>query len=95
MVYQHLPPQPPKIHAFVYACDEREVGLFSESLDFLHILINAGAPAGDELTSACLRFLSRSQPDPRAYLLRVGKELSLLLAGEPQRLGSVLKGIRP
>ena len=91
-VRQHLPAHPPKIHAFVYACDQEEMACFSHSLDFLKILVDAAAPAGDELITACLRLLSTSSQEPRQYLVRAGKEL---LAGEPQRLNAVLRGLRP
>ena len=94
-VYQHLPPNPPRIHAFVYACANDEAAQFSCSLDFIHLLVNTSAPAGDELIFACLRYLGQSQQDPGDFLVRAGKELSLLLAGEPQRLSAVLKGLRP
>ena len=68
---------------------------FCHSFDFLTILIRASVPAGDQVIAACLSLLSRGHEDPRQYLVRAGKELSLMLAGEPQRLNALLKGLRP
>lgn len=90
-----LPPRPPQIHAFVYRCEGEELSGFCHSFDFLTILIRASVPAGDQVISACLSLLSQGHEDPRQYLVRAGKELSLMLAGEPQRLNALLKGLRP
>lgn len=93
-VSHHLPPYPPKIHAFVHSCDVDEVATFSRQTDYLNLLVNSSTATRDELIMACLSSLSSSHKQPRDYLVRVGKELSLLLAGEPQRLNAILKGIR-
>ncbi len=95
VVHQRLPPRPLRIHAFVYSCESEQAILFSRSLDFLHFLVNSNAQAGDEVISACLRQMGLLQDNPEGYLVRAGRELSLLLAGEPQRLGAVLKGLKP
>jgi len=93
-LYNYLPPFPARIHSFVYLCDESERQQFSKSLDFLGLLVKA--PQGsDELTAACLRYLAASKEDKRDFLVSGGRELSRLLAGEPQRLNSILKRIRP
>lgn len=95
VVHQRLPPRPPRIHAFVYSCESEQAIPFSRSLDFIHFLVNSNAQAGDEVISACLRQLGHLQDDPEDYLVKAGRELSLLLAGEPQRLRTVLKGLKP
>ena len=40
-IYQNLPPQPARIHGFVYLCQPEEARKFSRPYDFLNILINA------------------------------------------------------
>jgi len=89
----YLPPRPARIHSFVYACDAAEVAKFSHSFDFLSILVNFREQA-DELIAACLRHAAQAHPDPRAFLVRAGKELAVLLAGEISRLDTILRRIR-
>ena len=94
VVYQYLPPRPARIHSFVYICSPEEVERFSQSLDFLGCLVAARLPGmTDELIAACLRQLSEAHPDPRAFLVRAGKELTLLLSGEIGRLNNILRRI--
>ena len=89
----YLPPRPARIHSFVYACDAEEVEKFSQSFDFLSILVNFREQS-DELIAACLRHAAQAQKDPRAFLVRAGKELAVLLAGEVSRLDTILRRIR-
>ncbi|MGB9606270.1 MAG: hypothetical protein ACPL88_10390, partial [Bryobacteraceae bacterium] len=48
-----LPPQPPRIHGFVYACEEPEILAFTARLGFLRLLM--AGQASNDLVSACLR----------------------------------------
>lgn len=89
----YLPPRPARIHSFVYVCDAEEVERFSQSLDFLSILVSAGGQA-DELIAACLRHAAQAKPDPRGFLVGAGKELAVLLGSEPNRLNTILRRIR-
>ena len=94
-VRHYLPPQPARIHGFVYRCSPAEVRGFGQSLGFLSILINARLPvAAEELVAAALRQMSQAYDDPRAFLVAAGKELALLLGGEFNRLKAVLGRIR-
>lgn len=90
----YLPPRPARLHAFVYLCEPEEIQEFSRSLDFLSILTTSRIASGDELVSACLRLASEAQPDKEAFLVTAGKELSLLLGREPQRLNAILRRLR-
>ena len=92
---QRLPSRPPRVHTFVYDCPIEDVAAFGESMEFLSILVGARGPAGDQLISACLRRMSAASEDKRAFLIRAGKALAVLLAAEPQRLYTLLAGIRP
>ncbi len=92
-LHHYLPPRPAKVHSFVYLCPTEEVAQFSQSFDFLSILVNAKGQA-DELIAAWLRHAAQAQPDPRAFLVRAGKELAVLLAGEVSRLDTILRRIK-
>lgn len=89
----YLPPQPSKIHSFVYACETDEVSTFNQSLDYLSILMNVEHRA-DELVSASLRHAAGTQKDSREFLVRAGKELASLLADDTGRLNAILRRIR-
>jgi hypothetical protein len=94
-IYQHLPPQPARIHGFVYQCTDEEVMEFGKSFGFLNILLNASLPVpAEELVGAALRQMSRAHKDPRAFLVAAGKELAILLSGNLSSLNAVLGRIK-
>ena len=93
-LHHYLPPRPPRVHSFVYLCEGDEVRRFTQSLDFLAILLGARAGSVDEVVSACLRRAAVAHDDERAFLVRVGKELAVLLGGELNRLNAILRRIR-
>jgi len=94
-LYHHLPPQPARIHSFVYQCTPTEVMDFGQSFDFLNILLNANLPVpAEELVSATLRQMSQAQKDPRAFLVAAGKELAILLSGNLNQLKAILGRIK-
>ena len=94
-LYHYLPPQPARIHGFVYLCSPDEVKEFGKSFDFLNILINAHLPVStDELIAACLRQMSQVYEDHQAFLVAAGKELAILLSGELNQLKAILGRIR-
>jgi len=94
-VRQYLPPKPARIHAFVHAATPGEVKQFSGSFDFLSLLVRASVQTPpEELIAAVLREMGRVQPDPHAFLVAAGKELTAFLANDYQRLRAVLGKIR-
>ena len=95
-LYHYLPPQPARIHSFVYQCIPAEVKEFGQSFDFLNMLINARLPVPtDELVAASLRQMSQAHEDPRAFLVAAGKELAILLSGNLNQLKAILGRIKP
>jgi len=87
----YLPPSPARIHAFAYLCATEEVREFSQSLDFLNILINASLPVpADELIAAALRRMSQAHEDRHSFLVSAGKELATLLSSQYEQLKSIL-----
>jgi len=95
-LYHYLPPTPARIHGFVYQCSPEEVKEFSQSFDFLNIIINARLPVStEELIGATLRRMSQAYEDPRPFLVAAGKELAILLSGNLSQLKVVLGRIKP
>jgi len=94
MPLHYLPPHPSRVHSFVYLCETDEVRRFTQSLDFLPILLGTRAGAVDEIVSACLRQASCAHDDKRAFLVKAGKELAVLLSGDLNRLNAILRRIR-
>lgn len=92
-LHHYLPPRPARIHSFVYLCDLEESARFSQSLDFLSILVGAGGQA-DELIAASLRYAAAAYQEPRDFLTRAGREVAVLLGGETNRLTTILRRIK-
>jgi hypothetical protein len=94
-IHQYLPPQPAKIHAFVYLCQPEEVDEFSKSFSFLNILVNSAISVPtEEVIAASLRQMSRVRKDSRTFLVAAGKELADLLASNITRVKNILEKIK-
>ena len=88
-----LPPLPPPIHTFVYACEPQETRRFTELLDFLPLMTSNGGVVGDEVVGAFLLQAAAASPDPQEFLVRAGREVASLLSDEVQRLNLILRRI--
>jgi len=94
-LHQYLPPKPARIHGFAYQCTPEEVREFSQSFDFLNILLNTHIPVPtDELIAACMRQMSQVFEDPRTFLVAAGKELAILLSYDLNQLKAILGRLR-
>ena len=94
-LYHYLPPKPARIHGFVYLCPPEEVKEFSQSFDFLNILINAHLPVSlEELVAASLRQMCQAYEDRHSFLVAAGKELAILLSGDFNQLKAILGRIK-
>lgn len=91
----YLPPLPPRVHSFVYTCCAAQVARFTSRLDLLHLLLNSGVPAADEVVGACLRQAAAAHTDPSEFLLAAGKALAVELAGDLPRLQAILRRVAP
>jgi hypothetical protein len=94
-IRHYLPPKPARIHGFVYLCTTEEAREFSQSFDFLNILVNSHLSVSvDELIAASLRWMSQAYEDRRGFTVAAGKELSLLMCGQFQQLRAILGRIK-
>ncbi|BAC90954.1 hypothetical protein [Gloeobacter violaceus] len=92
---QHLPARPPFVHQAVLRCSSVEVAFFSTRLDFLRtVLTVSGAPV-DELLAATVRHCHAAHSHSRPWLVEAGREISQLLKDDYDRLGAVLRRMRP
>lgn len=88
----YLPPRPAPLHRQVYACETNEVALVTARLDFLRTIVGtAECEAPDELMAAALRGAAQARNNDREFVIRVGKELALLLRDDFERLSFVLR----
>ena len=94
-IRRYLPPSPPRIHSFVYACSQEEVRAFSDSLDFLPILLSPSVNAQDDVIASFLRIAGACHQDSNGFLVNAGKTLATLMAGQLPRLNNVLRRISP
>ena len=94
-VYQYLPPSPAPIYSFVYQCSPEDVRGFTQSLNFLNLLIDSRLQFNtDEIIAAFLRQASLAHASPQDFLVRAGKELAWLLSRDIRRLDSILKRLK-
>jgi hypothetical protein len=92
-VYQYLPPRPPQIHQAVYRCQPEAIIKFTEKLDFLRtlLLIN-GAPV-ESLAASAIREVYQLRNADREWLIKAGRNLSVLLKDDYDRLRFILSQI--
>jgi hypothetical protein len=93
--HHFLPPQPPRVHSFVYTCDSSQVAEFTAQMDFLHLVVNSGLPIADEVAGACLREAALAYPDRQEFLRRAGKILAAELSNDLSRLNAILRRLTP
>jgi len=95
VVHHYLPPNPARIHGFVYACSAEEVKNFSSSSAFLNVLLNTRVPIPvEEVAAAALRQMSQAHEDPRRFMVAAGKELALALGSDFNRLKVILERMK-
>jgi hypothetical protein len=94
-VYQYLPPYPARIHNFVHLCSSEEIRKFTQSFDFLNLLLKSRLEIPTEaLVGAVLRQMSLAQEDRQSFLVSAGKELAALLSEDYGQLKAILKGLK-
>ncbi len=95
LIYQHLPPRPPQVHQAVYSCEPEEVVNFSEKYDFLRTLLLVNGAPIDALCAAAIREIYQLRKHDRTWLINAGRNLSVLLKDDYDRLRMILSQIHP
>ena len=90
---QILPPQPARIHSFMYSCSDEQVRAFTRTDDYLRSILNTSKVPTDELVIAVLRHAVRAHGHAPSYLVQMGKELSRLLSDDYDRLSSIIRRV--
>jgi len=93
--FQHLPPQPPQVHDFVYACVPKEARQATENLDFLQLIASVSAVPSVELIAAVIRHAYEARDADKQFLHEAGQYLSTIYRDDYDRLLSALRKIRP
>ncbi|WP_017300379.1 HAS-barrel domain-containing protein [Nodosilinea nodulosa] len=89
-LFQHLPPRPPQVHQAVYRCTPEAVIEFTEQLDFLRTLLAMGSAPVDSLVAAVLRQGYQLRKLDRPWLVQAGRNLSIFLKDDYDRLRTIL-----
>ena len=91
--HPYYPPSHPGLHLPVEEADDLEVLTISQYLNYLDKTLNDPSGNGEELTAAVIRTTARLQTDPRAYVIKVGRELLRIMNYDTQRLKSVFERV--
>ena len=87
-----IPPQPPRIHARVLACNDEEIIAVSDSPDFMRLLMRAQAESSpDNLILGAVEIAWKARKKNRNFLVRMGKQLVALLSRDAERLNFLLE----
>jgi hypothetical protein len=94
-IFHYLPPNPVRVHSFVYPCGKESVAEFSQNMDFLPLIINCDVDIPiEELVAASLRNMSQAHQDPAAFLIKAGKALAELLSHDFLKLRTILSRLK-
>jgi hypothetical protein len=93
---QNLPPQPPISLDELQTCTRREVKGFTESLDYLRLVLKANQVPVDDLLIASLNQArqARAEAEQRDFLLKAGREIGRYLSNDLVRLESIIRQLR-
>jgi hypothetical protein len=96
-IRQGLPPQPPVSLDELRMGTESDIRAFTQRLNYLRLVLNAGQIPVDELLVAHLRQAAAtySGENRARFLLAVGRELARLLCFDLVRLDGILQRIKP
>jgi len=89
--FQHLPPLPPRIHTFLYACSGAEVRGFMERSDWTALVLASALPTADDVLAAALRVAAPEFGDPRAFLVQACRAIAVQLPTDAARLAAIMR----
>lgn len=95
-IYHRIPAAPAPIHYSVEVCDEATLRQFGSQSGYARMLLHANQVPSDELLAALIRAIAVAHaPLEREYLVRMGRELALLLRDDFERLRHILARVSP
>jgi hypothetical protein len=96
LVHTFLPPWPPRIHSFVYACSNEEIIKLTENLEFIRVLtfLPSSLPT-EELIAASIRIASQARGGSRDFLVKAGQEIATLLKDEYEKAKGIIRRLSP
>lgn len=94
-VYQYLPPRPPQIHQAVYQCQPEAIIQFTEKFDFLRTILLINSAPVESLAASAIREVYQLRKMDREWLIKAGRNLSMLLKDDYDRLRFILSQINP
>jgi hypothetical protein len=89
----YLPPFPPRIHSFIFACDTAEVLSLTDDLEFIRTLNSFSGLATEELIAAAIRLAYAERDNDRSYLVRAGQEIAKLMKDDYEKARGILRRI--
>ena len=95
LVRHGFPPLPPPVHAFAHRCTDDEVREFTQSFEFLPLLLDGQPTRADEIAAALLVRSANAHSDRHVFLRTAGKALAAKLASDLPRLNRILQRISP
>lgn len=94
-VVQRVPSAPPPVHYSVEPCTEAELCQFGTEFGYLRMLLQATQLPVDELVAATIRQIAEAHGvDARQYAVRAGRELTVVLREDFERLRHIVSRIR-
>jgi hypothetical protein len=94
VIRHHLPPQPPRLHSFVYVCQPLEVRRLTAHFRFFRFLMGVEKAPRDELIAGAIRAAHAVREGERSFLVQAGKELVRLIGDDYEMLSSILQRIQ-
>ena len=94
-MFQHLPPQPPEVHDFVYQASAEDIAKATAGFDFLRLLTGVKDIPVDELIAATIREAYQASNQDDQFLLGAGRSLSTIMRSDYDRLLEILRKIKP
>jgi hypothetical protein len=97
IIYQHLPPQPPEVHDFVYAATQKETIRLTSNFEFLRLLSQVSSPPADELIAAAVREAAQAREGEarERYLIEAGRAITQLFRSDYEHMLSIVRKIKP
>lgn len=97
VIYQHLPPQPPEVHDFVYRATEKETIRLTSNFEFLRLLTQVSSPPADELIAAAVREAAQAREGEarERYLIEAGRAITQLFRSDYEHMLSIVRKIKP